>query len=86
MKYLGTQFKVATVDTETGNSTQDVANVTYLTPQVTVGYQWDWQPFSLRLGGGLEYSIGELSSDFSDQEVDFSGMDVELDAAVGVTF
>lgn len=83
VKYLGMKFSTIYID-ENGAEI-DVAKVSYYSPQVTTGYQWDWQPFSLRLGGGLEYSFGrKLDSEFT--KVDFSGLGYELDAAIGLTF
>lgn len=55
-------------------------------PLVTVGYQWNWGGFSLKLGGGLEYSFGELRSDDIDEDVSFEGPGIELDFAIGGVF
>lgn len=70
-------------------SQDEVVSVTYYGPQATIGYQWTWgRPvgFSLRVGGGLEYSFGKLESSVVDQTLSFEGLDYELDTAIGVTF
>jgi hypothetical protein len=62
---------------------------TYYGPLVTAGYQWTWgRPvgFSLRLGGGIEYSLGKLESDTVDESLSYEGFDYELDAAIGLSF
>jgi uncharacterized membrane protein len=62
---------------------------TFYGPLVTAGYQWTWgRPvgFSLRIGGGIEYSLGQLESDTVDQSLSYEGFDYELDAAIGVAF
>lgn len=48
------------------------------------GYQWDWRPFTLRLGLGLGYYLGSASGD--DISVGFSGLSPLLDASLGFTF
>lgn len=48
------------------------------------GYQWDWQPFSLRLGGGAAYISGSASS--GDTKVNSDGVRLVLDGSIGVTW
>lgn len=57
-------------------------------PGALLGYQWDWQPFSLRLGGGIQYYIGsvEASSGTSTASSDISGLSPALDASIGFTW
>jgi hypothetical protein len=67
----------------------DELTATFYGPQLTAGYEWTWgRPvgFSLRVGGGLEYSFGKLESDTYDESLSFEGLDYEVDAAMGVTF
>lgn len=48
------------------------------------GYQWDWKPFTLRLGGGFTYFSGTATGD--DIETGFNGASPALDASLGFTF
>jgi hypothetical protein len=67
----------------------DAVTATFYGPLLTGGYQWTWgRPagFSLRIGGGLEYSLGQIESDNVDSSLSFEGIDYELDAAIGVAF
>lgn len=67
----------------------DELTATFYGPQLTAGYEWTWgRPvgFSMRIGGGVEYSFGTLESDTYDDSLSFEGIDYELDAAIGVTF
>lgn len=48
------------------------------------GYQWDWRPFTLRLGAGAAYYVAEAKGD--DVEVGVSGVAPELDASIGFSF
>lgn len=48
------------------------------------GYQWDWKPFTLRLGAGFSYFSGTASGD--DIETGFNGASPALDASLGFTF
>lgn len=82
--YLHPLLKYQQVDFDVGDA--PVVSASFYGPQVTVGYQWSWSHFSLKVGGGLEYSFGEISSESVDQSVSLNGLDVELDAALGVVF
>jgi hypothetical protein len=58
-------------------------------PGSLIGYQWDWQPFSLRLGGGFHYYFGTLeatSADGATFSSDISGLNLDLDASIGFTW
>lgn len=84
--YLYPLVKFQSVSFEVPNET---VTATFYGPQLTAGYQWTWgRPagFSLRIGGGLEYSFGKLESSAVDSELSFDGIDYELDAAIGVSF
>jgi hypothetical protein len=80
VKFQSVSFQVDTVDSVTA---------TFYGPQLTAGYQWTWgRPvgFSLRIGGGIEYSFGQIDSDSVDDSLSFDGLDYELDAAIGASF
>jgi hypothetical protein len=67
----------------------DDLTATVYGPQLTAGYERTCgRPagFSLRVGGGVEYSFGKLESDAYDDSLSFEGLDYEIDAAIGVTF
>jgi len=53
---------------------------------VTGGYQWNWQPFSLRLGGGIVYYKVSGQSDSSGPTVTLKGVYPMLDANIGFVF
>jgi hypothetical protein len=58
-------------------------------PGALAGYQWDWHPFSLRLGTGFHYYLGSLeatSSDGATFSSDISGLSLDLDASIGFTW
>jgi hypothetical protein len=81
------QVKVTVNDEAAG--VDEVVSATFYGPQATIGYQWTWgRPvgFSLRLGGGLEYTFGKLESDNVNQDVSFDGLDYEIDIAIGASF
>ena len=52
----------------------------------TCGYQWNWHPFALRLGGGLVYytNADSTSSDNSDN-VSLKGTSLLVNLALGFT-
>lgn len=57
-------------------------------PGALAGYQWDWHPFSLRLGAGFHYYFGNVEGQ-ADGEViasDIRGMSPDLDASLGFTW
>jgi hypothetical protein len=51
---------------------------------ILAGYQWDWRPFTLRLGAGAAYYAAEAKGD--DIKVGLSGVAPELDASIGFSF
>jgi hypothetical protein len=71
-----------------GVSGAGAAGLKYYGPQATLGYQWNWEPFSLRLGGGVEYTFGEVSAnvDAKKASTDYRGLGYELDIAIGFAF
>jgi hypothetical protein len=54
----------------------------------TAGYQWNWQPFALRLGGGFIYynAVGEGGDGDSSVKVGMDGIAPALDLALGFVF
>ncbi len=55
----------------------------------TVGYQWNWQPFSLRLGGGVIDYVGSAKStgDSTTQvELSMKGTSPLIDLTIGFVF
>jgi hypothetical protein len=53
---------------------------------VTGGYQWNWQPFSLRIGGGIVYYKASGSNNDSGVNVSLNGAAPVLDALIGLVF
>lgn len=53
-------------------------------PSAIVGYQWNWHPFTLRLGGGGRYYLGSVGGDGF--KSDLQGFAVKLDASIGLAF
>ena len=51
-----------------------------------VGYQWDWRPFSLRLGGGFRYLWITAEEGDGTIELQVEGFAPALDASIGFTF
>ncbi len=48
-----------------------------------MGYHWEWQPVSLKLGGGVHY----FSSRFTrDDEHPLAGVLLAIDASIGLTW
>lgn len=52
-------------------------------PRAVAGWQWDWRPFTVRMGAGLEYFI---ASDEAGYDLDLQGLRFVLDGTVGLTF
>lgn len=54
----------------------------------TIGYQWNWQPFALRLGLGAGYfaAVARGESDGESESVSLEGVLPRLDASIGLTF
>jgi hypothetical protein len=55
-----------------------------IAPQAVAGWQWDWRPWSVRLGGGAAYWFGDVSGD--DLSSALGGLELVLDGSVGLTF
>lgn len=65
-----------------------VASGAVIGPGALVGYQWDWKPFSLRLGGGFHYYIGSVEGEYEGDVYtsDVAGFSPDLDASIGFTW
>lgn len=65
------------------------ASGVFVGPGGLLGYQWDWQPVSLRLGGGFHYYLGKVEAhadDGSSVSSDVGGFSPDLDASLGFTW
>lgn len=67
-----------------GMGGQERVDALVLSPGGTLGYQWDWQPLSIRLGIGVELLRGFVNHDGEDSIVD--RIRPVLDATVGLTW
>jgi hypothetical protein len=84
--YPSLQYASATAKSDGsmyGGSTTE-ATATLMGIAALLGYQWDWRPFSLRLGGGVGYY--GVAAESGDAEVALSGVMPLLDASLGFTF
>jgi hypothetical protein len=61
----------------------DDYNYFSVAPRFIAGWQWDWRPFTLRAGAGLEYYIASAKTGY---DVDLRGLRVVFDGTVGLTF
>jgi len=52
-------------------------------PRFIAGWQWDWRPFTVRLGLGAEYYI---ASEKNGYDVDLQGLRFVGDGTIGLTF
>ena len=52
-------------------------------PSAIVGYQWECKPFTLRLGGGIRYYLGNVTGDGLSS--DLHGAALKLDGSIGFT-
>jgi hypothetical protein len=52
-------------------------------PRFIAGWQWDWRPFTLRLGAGLEYYVASSKAGY---DLDLQGLRFAADGTVGLTF
>jgi hypothetical protein len=68
-------------------SANDVkAEATLIGIGATVGYQWNWQPFSLRIGGGLVNYMGGADANNGAPSISLRGTMPALDFALGFVF
>ena len=52
----------------------------------TVGYQWNWQPFSMRLGGGVIDYMGGTSNNAGAPNISLRGTMPAVDFTIGFAF
>jgi hypothetical protein len=80
----------AEVDTTSLGGTKSGAEANLIGIGVTAGYQWNWQPFSLRLGGGIIDYLGSAKatgdSSGSVPEISMQGVLPALDFTLGFVF
>ncbi len=67
-----------------GTSSDEEADLTAFGGGALGGYQWDWKPFTLRLGAG--FVVYSASATGDDIEVGFSGVSPAADLSLGVSF
>lgn len=62
------------------------AQATLIGIGATVGYQWNWQPFSLRVGGGIVNYMGGADSNNGAPSISLRGTMPAIDFALGFVF
>ncbi|MDX2055504.1 MAG: DUF3575 domain-containing protein [Polyangiaceae bacterium] len=62
------------------------ASATLAGVEATVGHQWHWKPFTLRLGGGLLAFQAVAKSGDETIKTELAGVSPVLDGALGLTF
>jgi hypothetical protein len=80
--YLYPSLQVLSVSVDSILFTDDY-NYVSVAPRFIAGWQWDWRPFTLRAGAGLEYYIASAKTGY---DVDLQGLRVVFDGTVGLTF
>ena len=80
--YLYPSLQVLSVSVDSILFTDDY-NYLSVAPRFIAGWQWDWRPFTLRAGAGLEYYIASAKTGYN---VDLQGLRVVFDGTVGLTF
>jgi hypothetical protein len=53
-------------------------------PSAIVGYQWNWHPFTVRVGGGGRYYFGHIGDD--GVRSDLEGFEFKADGSIGLAF
>ena len=53
-------------------------------PSAIVGYQWNWHPFTLRVGGGGRYYFGTIAG--QGLRSDLEGFEFKFDGSLGLAF
>ncbi|MEY2930704.1 MAG: hypothetical protein RL033_1453 [Pseudomonadota bacterium] len=61
----------------------DEYSYTSVAPRFVAGWQWDWRPFTVRAGAGLEYYVASSKSGY---DLDLQGLRFVLDGTLGLTF
>jgi hypothetical protein len=80
--YLYPSLQVLSVSVDSILFTEDYSYLS-VAPRFIAGWQWDWRPFTLRAGAGLEYYIASSKTGY---DVDLQGLRVVFDGTVGLTF
>lgn len=80
--YLYPSLQVLSVSVDSILFADDYSYVS-VAPRFIAGWQWDWRPFTLRAGAGLEYYIASAKTGY---DVDLRGLRVVFDGTVGLTF
>ena len=80
--YLYPSLQVLSVSVDSILFTEDYSYLS-VAPRFIAGWQWDWRPFTLRAGAGLEYYIASAKAGY---DVDLQGLRVVFDGTVGLTF
>ena len=60
------------------------ASGTLFGPSAIVGYQWNFHPFTVRVGGGGQYLLGDVSG--QNYKSSLQGIDFKLDGSIGLAF
>jgi hypothetical protein len=68
----------------TATSSVDEATASLVGSRGIVGYHWDWHPFALKLGGGIQYYSGSASG--GDVDITLTGAELAIDATIGFTW
>jgi hypothetical protein len=53
-------------------------------PSAIVGYQWNWHPFTIRVGGGGRYYFGNIEG--NGLKSDLAGFEFKADGSLGLAF
>jgi hypothetical protein len=80
--YLYPSLQVLSVSVDSILFSDDYSYLS-VAPRFIAGWQWDWRPFMLRAGAGLEYYIASAKTGY---DVDLRGLRVVFDGTVGLTF
>ncbi|MEO8179675.1 MAG: hypothetical protein ABI895_12650 [Deltaproteobacteria bacterium] len=80
--YLYPSLQVLSVSVDSIFFTDDYSYVS-VAPRFVAGWQWDWRPFTVRLGLGAEYYIASAKTGY---DVDLRGLRFVGDGTLGLTF
>lgn len=80
--YLYPSLQVLSVSVESILFSDDYSYLS-VAPRFIAGWQWDWRPFTVRLGLGAEYYIASAKTGY---DVDLRGLRFVGDGTLGLTF
>jgi hypothetical protein len=80
--YLYPSLQVLSVSVDSILFSDDYSYLS-VAPRFVAGWQWDWRPFTVRLGLGAEYYIASAKSGY---DVDLRGLRFVGDGTIGLTF